>query len=772
MLGKASAAADELEASPPATVGAATRSPSRSTCCAGSPTSTSRSSATASTRSATTAPRSTRCPARASASCAPTGRRRRANVALSPEVRALAREPRVLVLTKANSRSTVHRASYLDYVGVKTFDADGNVVGERRFLGLYTSTAYTQSVITIPVLRRTADQVLDRSGLPRRRALLQGPAAGARDLPARRAVPGRRPTSSPRPPWPCCTCRSGARRGCSCAATATAASSPAWSTCRATATRPRCACAWPTCCARSSAPTSSTTPRACRSRCSRACTSSCAAAPTSCCRSSAHDPLEARLTEATRSWDDEFADALVDQCGEEVSARLAQEVRRRRSPRPTRRTSPHAPASSTYASSSPSSEDGGVALNLYEPHAAAAGERRFKIYRRGGAISLSTVLPVLQRMGVEVVDERPYEIEAVGSLDVGLRLRPAARLGPGLRARHRSSTRFQEAFLAAWSGAAEADGFNALVVAAGLTWRQAMVLRAYARYLRQAGTAFSQAYLESSLVANVPHRAAARPAVRGALRPCRPPATAASRRSSCARRSTTALESVASLDHDRILRSFLALDRRHAAHQLLPGRSRRRAQGLRQLQARPRAGARPARAPPALRDLGLQPACRGRPPALRCGGARRAALVGPSGGLPHGGARAGEGADGEERRHRAGRRQGRLRRQGLARPVRRPRGVARRGHRLLPHVHLRAARRHRQPRGRRGRAAARRRAPRRRRHLSRRGGRQGHRHLQRHRQRRRDRPTASGSATRSPRAARRATTTRPWASPPAARGSR
>ena len=64
-------------------------------------------------------------------------------VKLGREARELAREKTILVLTKANSRATVHRPSYLDYLGVKRFDESGEVVGERRFLGLYTSTAYS-----------------------------------------------------------------------------------------------------------------------------------------------------------------------------------------------------------------------------------------------------------------------------------------------------------------------------------------------------------------------------------------------------------------------------------------------------------------------------------------------------------------------------------------------------------------------------------------------------------------------------------------------------
>ena len=84
---------------------------------------------------------------------------------LPPDVRRLARTKSLLTLTKANSRATVHRPSYLDYVGVKRFDASGEVSGERRFLGLYTHTAYSASPWEIPVLRRKAQQVVERSGL-------------------------------------------------------------------------------------------------------------------------------------------------------------------------------------------------------------------------------------------------------------------------------------------------------------------------------------------------------------------------------------------------------------------------------------------------------------------------------------------------------------------------------------------------------------------------------------------------------------------------------
>src|SRR5918994_5692714 len=85
---------------------------------------------------------------------------------LPPGVRRLARAPKLLNLTKANSRATVHRPSYLDYIGIKKFDESGEVTGERRFLGLSTFTAYSSSVFDVPLVRRKVRYVLKRSGFP------------------------------------------------------------------------------------------------------------------------------------------------------------------------------------------------------------------------------------------------------------------------------------------------------------------------------------------------------------------------------------------------------------------------------------------------------------------------------------------------------------------------------------------------------------------------------------------------------------------------------
>ena len=169
-------------------------------------------------------------------------RRNAATRTLAPKALALARAPHPLVLTKANSRATVHRPAYLDYIGVKRFDADGEVIGERRFLGLYTTAAYKASPREIPLLRGRSRRVLERAGLPARQPRRQGADRDPRVL--SRATRCSRSTADelfddrdgdPRARASASAC------GCSSAATRSIASSRAWSASRATASTPRTA---------------------------------------------------------------------------------------------------------------------------------------------------------------------------------------------------------------------------------------------------------------------------------------------------------------------------------------------------------------------------------------------------------------------------------------------------------------------------------------------------------------------------------------------------
>jgi glutamate dehydrogenase len=86
---------------------------------------------------------------------------------ITPEIRALLDAPALLIVTKSGVRSRVHRRVYMDYVGVKRFDDDGRLTGECRIVGLFTSTAYTRSTRSIPYLRRKVDAIVTRAGFDR-----------------------------------------------------------------------------------------------------------------------------------------------------------------------------------------------------------------------------------------------------------------------------------------------------------------------------------------------------------------------------------------------------------------------------------------------------------------------------------------------------------------------------------------------------------------------------------------------------------------------------
>jgi glutamate dehydrogenase len=192
---------------------------------------------------------------------------------------------------------------------------------------------------------------------------------------------------------------------------------------------------------------------------------------------------------------------------------------------------------------------------------AKQGVWRLTIYRIGSPITLTDVLPRLQHMGVEVVDEHPYEFAGPSVAkpfwiyDFGL---ARSREAPGPSHPEQVKGLFEDALMALWQGKVEDDGFNALVLHAHLTWRQVVVLRAYAKYLRQAGIAFSQRYIERVLDQNV---AIARLLVRlyeSRFDPARQQGEA-ERSEAIAEEIRGQLDEVAILDHDRILRSYLGL---------------------------------------------------------------------------------------------------------------------------------------------------------------------------------------------------------------------
>ena len=273
-----------------------------------------------------------------------------------------------------------------------------------------------------------------------------------------------------------------------------------------------------------------------------------------------------------------------------------------------------------------------------------------KIVKLGEPVPISDLLPMLENFGLRVISERPYELawpEGGGAWIQDFELEHRERLHIDIA---RIEAAFTEAFAAAWRGDVENDGFNRLLLAAGLNAREIVVLRAYCRYLLQTGVPFSQAYMERTLAANAGIAQEPGAPVRDALRPGRAQAARQRSQGGQAHRDQirTALDAVTSLDEDRILRAYLTLIQATLRTNFYQRGCRRTAEELRLLQARPAEDPGPAAAAAEIRDLRVQPACRRRAPAHGLRRPRRHALVGPARRLPHRSAGPDEGAEREE----------------------------------------------------------------------------------------------------------------------------
>ncbi len=477
---------------------------------------------------------------------------------LPEPVKAKAREKTLLVLAKANSRATVHRPAYLDYVGVKTFDAAGEVTGERRFLGLFSSSAYAESLIRIPLLREKAREVLRRSGFDPRSyagralmdtlesyprdelfhttvdelAVMAEAAMHARERRAVRAITradtyGRYVSVLvylPRDRY-----NTAVREKFSEILLDRLGGESVEFTVRineSTTARVHFVVHLPR---EQGDPTVTGTLRALD-----------------------NTDLERRLADASRSWRDDFLAAVLSEYGEQVGAILG---RRYADSFPAAYKEDFSPRTAAVDLGRLEGIQGeeGLDLALTQHLDAGRGEARLKVFRVGSPLSLSEVLPMLSSLGVEVVDERPYELDGLERptfvYEFGL------RYGTALPEDAREL--FVEALRAIWDGHAETDGFNRLVLGVGLSWRQALLLRAYAKYMRQGASPFAVDTIEEALAANVDITRMLVRCFELRFDPAVDDATREEQGAALRQRLEAALDDVASLDHDRILRGYL-----------------------------------------------------------------------------------------------------------------------------------------------------------------------------------------------------------------------
>ena len=398
----------------------------------------------------------------------------------------------ILILTKTAARSTVHRSTYMDYIGVLSYDANGKAIGEYRFIGLMTTSAYNRRPWEIPVVRQKYEKVMQASGLsidghsgkalrqiletmPREELfqatpdhLLQTsvsilslqerfrPKLFIRKDPYGRFfsvliyLPKDRFNTEIRTRIEDMLML--ALHGDRIDKAIKIGDSPL-----------------------------AQLHLLIRHDNSKSTDYNLEA-------------LEAELAQIIRNWKDEFRDALINGFGEEQGIALAGKYLT---------AFPQSYIETVTAEQSIDDirlieglkADQTLALNLYEKN----GDLRFKLFSLGKEIALSDALPMMENLGMKVLTENPYVLN-FGDRKIIIQDFDVEAQSVGVSIEH-SKANFENAFSAMWHGQCENDGFNKLVTLAELSWRQVSILRAYCKYLLQIGIPFSQTYMEQALQA-------------------------------------------------------------------------------------------------------------------------------------------------------------------------------------------------------------------------------------------------------------------------------
>jgi glutamate dehydrogenase len=499
-----------------------------------------------------------------------------------------------IILTKTNARSHVHRAGYMDYIGVLKFDAHGKPVAEQRFLGLFSSNAYMARPQDVPLVRQKVAAVMVRSGLKRdshsgkslrdvletlpREELFQSSedellatAMGVLELRQRART------------------RLFVRRD----------RYGRFFTCMVfvprdrfnTTVRERIEALLGTALHVEQSDSSVQMGEAALARLTVVVRPKIGDQPT-------YDlaTLEQGVAGIVRNWYDDVRDVLMHARGDHEGVVLAIRYAKSLPAGYVADVSAEVAAEDIHQLSLLRG-DNALRMSFYHP-AEEPETLRFKVYRSGGDIALSELLPQLENLGLRVLTEHVYEVVGDAPLSIqDFEVQPVGKLTFSVE---QVGPLFEDAFEQIWRGNAENDGFNRLVLGAKLSWRQAAVLRGYCKYLLQTGVAFSQAYMEETLnrypaIAGLlvelflakfdPHRemlsaaklqaaAATLAAEMQALIPANvqsaQPALVGRLAAALARPRDeqitvleeaigVLLENVASLDEDRILRSFVAL---------------------------------------------------------------------------------------------------------------------------------------------------------------------------------------------------------------------
>ncbi len=415
---------------------------------------------------------------------------------LPPEAKKQALSKNVLIISKTNTRSTVHRPVYTDYIGVKVFDDAGELVGEHRFIGLYTSSAYNSNPKNIPFVRHKVALILKESNLSAtghagkallnvletlpRDDLFQAPthelyelALGIVHLQERKKI------------------RLFVRkdiygRFISCLVYVPRESFTTQLAQRMEAELLK---------SFKGLEISYTTRFS----------DSVLARIHFVIRVDPKEPieysitqLENKLAEIGRGWSDELREYLLDYYGEERANHLFSKYARAF---PAGYLETFTPRTAIYDIEHIEAlcDELPLSMAFYRPLDEAVGSVRFKLFRPNESIPLSDALPIFENMGLRVIGERPYKISLSNGETAWINDFSVIAC-PGVAFEIEAiKDIFQEAFFHVWMAHAEDDSFNELVLTSRLDWREISILRAYTKYLRQTGFTYSQNYIEDTV---------------------------------------------------------------------------------------------------------------------------------------------------------------------------------------------------------------------------------------------------------------------------------
>ena len=399
-----------------------------------------------------------------------------------------------VILTKTNARSIVHRAGYMDYIGVLKLDASGEPVAEQRFLGMFSSNADMARPQDVPLLRHKVAAVLQRSGLKRdsysgkalrhvmetlpREELLQSSedelfisAMGILELRqrARTRLFMRRD-------------RYGRFFSCMVFVPRDRFN---------TSVRERIEKLLGTALHAQQIDSSVQMGEGALARVTLVLRPKIGDHPSYDLRE-----LEQGVDNIVRSWADDVRDALIELLGDQSGVVLANKYAKSLPPGYIADVTPAVAAGDIHQLSLLEG-DNALRMSFYHP-ASDPDTLRFKVYRSGSDIALSEVLPQLENLGLRVLTEHVYEVaDAAPSLSIqDFEVQPVGKLTFTVE---QVGTLFEDAFSNIWRGNAENDGFNRLVLGAKLGWRQVAMLRGYCKYMLQTGVTFSQTYMENAL---------------------------------------------------------------------------------------------------------------------------------------------------------------------------------------------------------------------------------------------------------------------------------